>query len=92
MPGSTKTVKYTTYLLPTAENVIGYVAEQTVRQLRGTTTKEEAVIALPSLKQRSYSTVFTQNPWIIEETIEHTYPQPVSFFDRTITDINRTIN
>jgi len=68
-----------TYIEPSAENLLGFIHEEAVKQLTGENRKDTLEVGLPSYKRRALLTVFGFRPLLIRETVEVNEPETISY-------------
>ena len=74
------------YLTPTAENMVGYISDEIVKQLSGFQRSGVMRTELPSMRDMATSVVFSASPIKIQVTIERFEPQGISFVIDTEND------
>jgi len=79
MPNEFESYRIRRYLEPNTENILGFIAEETVKQITGFNRRAYMETELPSFRSRAKSVIDSQGPLAVSETVEKNEVKQVSF-------------
>jgi hypothetical protein len=67
------------YLEPSTENILGFIAEEAVKQMTGYNRKDNLEIEIPGFLEKATAVTSESSPISVKETVELNEPLQVNF-------------